>query len=282
MPVYPTPSDATYDYLPITGGEVDVGVDVLAVLQTEGPVNLIVPGSGPTPWLYVLTTPLPDGTSGVGVAFFPDDWSTLPSYWWGRLRLWKRAAKLADAATFTADDGSEWIYDAGSVDGRMACYLAGSTFTRGQRLSRGEITTDARDLYTADDAEWDWLPVQDATTVSVGDYVLFGYAQTGVVATVDVYDGAPYYTRRNFERADSDTLGWADTVYQDGVSGLTGTWQWFRRSAKPSGGDLFAAADGSRWIYTAGDYWCWSPGGRYPVGAVVIRGDIVGGLTPIP
>jgi len=278
--VYPVPTDATYDYVPTTPDRVGVGSDVLAVMETSGPVAMIVPGSGATPWLYVLTMPLPDGSSGSGVAFFPDDWSTLPSYWWGRLRLWKRTAKLADASTYTADDGSKWIYPAGE-DGKLVCYADGTTFTQGQRLSLGEITTDARDLYIADDTEWDWLPVTNATGVSVGDYVLFGYAQAGVVDEVVVTDSPPYYRRDEFQRADDDTLGWVDTLYADGVAVLQATWRWYDRLPKPAADSKFRAPDGSRWIYTDGVYYCWGTGASYAPGAVFQRGEIAGRLTEI-
>jgi hypothetical protein len=280
VPVYPVPSDATYDYVPLPGTSVAVGSDVLAVMQSEGEVASA--SEEAEYWTYVLDSATPDGQPSVGFAFFPLVFETQPDEWWLRLRLWVRADKLADGATLTADDGSEWIYPAGE-DGKMVCYESGSTFTRGDRRSRGEISTDPRDLYTADDSEYDWLPVTDGSTVAEDDVVLFGYATTGVVDEAAVGDYSPYYIRTAFARADSDTLGWYDVLGTDGsLPSLAATWSWFERLAKPAAETTFLAPDGSRWIYGADAlYYCWGTGTTYVTGALFNRGEIDGGLTEI-
>lgn len=279
MAIYPVPSDGTYDYVPTTYDRVQVGSDVLAVMSSAGTVMTVIPG---TTYVYLLASAAPDGSTYTGLAFMPETWSSLPDDWWLRLRMWKRTAKPDRGDTHTAADGSEWIYPA-EADGRMVCYLSGTTHTRGERLSRGEIETDPRDLYVADDAEADWLPVTDASTVVLGDYVQFGYAQTGVVDEI-TSDPALTYIRHVFERADDDTLGWWDEPIPGGMIGsgnVNAEWAWFDRLPKPDDGSTFEAADGSAWIYTAGEYFAWASGSQFLAGSVRLRGDIAGGLTQI-
>jgi len=240
----------------------------------------------PDAWLYFMVTWNPDNTSTVGTAFFPTDPGTMSNNWWQRTVMWKRAAKLADGASFTAADGSEWIYPAGE-DGRVHCYKAGTVYGQGTRKFRGELTTDSRDWWICDDPDWDWLPVSDGSQVHVGDTVRFMVGVSDTVASIEVVTN-DVFQRSTFHAVDSDPMLGDLLGYWDQVDPKQQTWTplnlwtFFHRVLKPSVDALFRAPDGSRWIYTgSSNYYCWGRGTAYSPGALFHRGEIAGGLTAI-
>lgn len=226
---------------------------------------------------YGLLSQNPDGSVSGGFALFPSA-PQEESGWWGRLAIWRRAPKLADAATTTLGDGSKWIYAAGE-DGKMRCYASGSTWSRGDKGFRGALLTDPADLWICDDAEWDWLPVTDGSQVVAGDTIAFLSASAGVVDEVVVEETEAY--RRTGFLGDGTVLGWWDELTQPRTATLLNTWTWFEQRPKPAADAKFSAADGSRWIYVGSShYYCWGQGTRYQPGALFLRGEIAG-LTPI-
>lgn len=278
MTAYPVPTDNTYDYVPITHDRIVVGSDVLAAVQSTGVVTTVIPG---TPYLFDLATVNPDGTAGTGFAFLPEDPPPDGQLWWIRVRMWSREAKPAFRDKVTGPDGSEWIYPATS-DGKMICYHPGTVFARGARMSRGAIAAGELEPFGPDDPEWDWLPITDPATVAVDDYVAFAFTVSGVVDHIDVTDYTTFL-RSEFHSADNGTLGWFDTVDlgQSTQHVPSGDWQWFSRLPKPASEAEFRGADGSMWIYTDGQYYCWAAGTQYVPGAIFLRGEIAGGLTPL-
>ena len=275
---FPVPNDSTYDYTPIAGPQVQIGTNLLSMWTVQGTVSTIIPPV--SVWQFIIDVVNPDGSGSTGVALYPASPASLPSYWWGRMALWKRAAKLADGGTLTAGDGSKWRYPAGE-DGRMTCTQPGTTFARGARKFRGELTTNPNDLWICDDATWDWLPVTDGSTVSVGDTVTFLWAQTGVIDEIDTATN-DYYTRTAFSSSGAQ-IGWYDVTSVASVPGaLLNVWTFFQRLSKPSTDTSFRAADGSRWDYVGSSlYYCWGRGTEHSPGAVFHRGEIAGGLFAI-
>lgn len=277
--VVPFPDDATYDYVRIEGPRIEIGMDLLACWAVRGELTHAFPPVGEEQfWLYFMITVNPDGTLSSGIALFPETPESYPNEWWARFAIWKREPKLGDGETLTAADGSKWIYPAGE-DGRVVCYDPGSTYARGARRFRGELTTDVRDLWICDDAEWDWLPITDGSDIDVGDTITFLMANH---ATVDQIDVVETDTSRGLSFVDTDDgveLGWwVGEVFGVPAVGFLNDWSWFRRLPKPAADTTFAAPDGSRWIYVDGAYYCWGVGRAYPTGAMLRRGEIDGGL----
>lgn len=283
MPItIPVPDDATYDYVPIAGPQIQVGTDLLSAWTVRGNVNQIFGPDDPESeelWVFFMLTPKPDGTIDYGLALFPET-PSLNANWWGRTAIWRRAEKLADGATVTAADGSKWIYPAGE-DGRMRCFASGSEYTRGDQRFRGELTTDPRDLWICGDVDWDWLPITDGSEVQLGDEITFLMAVTGVVDEIHV-DDSEAYRQTGFEDASDTQLGWWFEHYQPPAVVSLNVWTWFQRLAKPAADAKFRAPDGSRWIYIGSShYYCWGAGTVYAPGSVFLRGEIAGGLTVI-
>ena len=278
----PTPDDATYDYVPTAGADIEVGMNIQSFWVVQGAIHTIVdvPDAPEEPnelWAWFLHAPNPDGTTSTGLAMFPESSEILPDQWYDRIAIWRRAAKLADGATLTAADGSKWIYDVGG-DGRIVCYAAGSTYARGDLRFRGELTTNPKDLWICDDAEWDWLPITDGSEVTVGDTITFLWARGGVVDAITVIEENALYRRTSFTDEAGEPLG----VWEERFAGavlVANTWTWFRRIPKPVNDSMWSAADGSQWIYTDGVYFCWKPGTTYSTGVVFGRGTDL--LTPV-
>lgn len=273
----PVPDDPTYDYVPITGPQLEVGSSVLALWTVQGEVSDAIPPTGPGGiWVYGLLSQSPDGSASFGFAVFPE--SQVETQWWGRLAIWKRTPKLADAETATLGDGSKWIYAAGE-DGKMRCYASGTTWSRGDKRFLGHLLTDPADLWICDDTDWDWLPIADGSAVTVGDAITFVSASAGVVDQV-VVEQTDTLTRTGFLDG-STVLGWWEDLHEPRVASWLNTWTWFERRPKPAADAKFRAADGSRWIYVGSSlYYCWGRGTRYQPGALFLRGEIAG-LTPI-
>ena len=278
---FPVPNDATYDYVPITGTDVQVGMDLLSLWSVQGEVSYIDgPPDSPSLWVFLMDTFNPDGTGTYGTAVFPTDTSGLPDNWWGRTAIWKRTAKLSDGGSYTAGDGSKWRYPA-NEDGRMVCTHAGTTYTQGTRKFRGELTTDPRDLWICDDADWDWLPIADGSEVSLGDTITFLLTITSTVDTIDVTE-TDEYRRSVFLDASSQQIGWWDVVFAPQALVAINVWTFFQRLSKPSTDTSFRAPDGSRWDYVGSSlYYCWGRGITYAPGAIFYRGGVAGGLTAI-
>ena len=276
---FPVPNDATYDYVHISGPQVQVGTDLLSCWTVEGAVTSAFDEGGGG-WTFFMVNENPDGSTSVGVAFFLVAPGSMPSDWWDRQAIWKRAAKLSDGASLTAADGSKWRYPAGE-DGRMVCTHAGTTFARGDRKFRGELTTNPDDYWICDDPDWDWLPISDGSQVTVGDTIRFLYAVAGAVDSVTVTEN-DQYKRTSFFDVSSTQLGWWDAVYQAASVVDLNLWTFFQRLSKPSTDTSFRAPDGSRWDYVGSSlYYCWGRGTTYAPGAIFNRGQIAGGLTPI-
>lgn len=278
---FPVPADGTYDYVPVEGSAVRVGDAILSLSITYGGVSVADPPD-PDQWTFLLTSP--EGEFGLGSVSFPADPGSMPDEWWHRTALWIRADKPADASSITVGDGSKWIYPA-DEGGQMRCFTAGTTFVRGQQQSRGALLTDPKDLWINDDPDRDWLPVADGSDVAEGDVVRGLTTSAGVVAEVftwdateETYGGAFFFGP---EEDGSPLIGYYLTP-------PLGTPVWepfnfsvlFRRLAKPAADTKFSAPDGSRWIYAGSDYYCWGRGTKYSPGAVFLRGEIAGGLTP--
>jgi hypothetical protein len=278
---FPAPTDATHDYVPVDGRAVQVGDDILSLSISYGGVTVVSPP--PPGWTFLLASP--EGEFGLGAVDFPTDPATMSDNWWSRTALWRRAAKSADRTSLTAGDGSKWIYPAGE-DGRMVCYAPGSGHVRGDRAFRGALLTDPKDLWVNDDPDSDWLPVADGSEVAEGDVVRGLTTAAGVVdlvftwpATEDTYGGGYFFGP---EADNSPLLGY----YLVPPANIP-AWKLFnfsvlyRRLPKPSADTKFSAPDGSRWIYTGGDYYCWGRGTMYAPGSIFPRGEIAGGLTEI-
>jgi hypothetical protein len=265
----PTPVDDDYDYAPITEADFKVGDDISAVFVVSGTV-LETP-LAPVGGLWPLSLETTDGA--LEAAFLPEDPESQPDEWWlGRMAVWEKADKLDDGEIFTAADTSRWIYPA-AEDGRLVCFDAGSEHEQGERLYRGEILTDPRDLYVAGDNEHDWLPVTDGFDIEEDDEIVFVQQKSGVLDnqfTVPTSQGGTVTFYRNAANAVIAWV-WSERNY----------WTFFRRTAKPAADAKFRAEDGSRWIYAGGLYYCWSSGTRYVTGAVFPRGEIAGGLKEI-
>jgi hypothetical protein len=221
----------------------------------------------------------PWGVPISGVALYPIDPDTQPANWWQRLAMWTRTAKLADGAMVTVTDGSRWKY-AASEDGLMFCVESGTQFTRGQRLARGSLTTDPKDLLVADDAVWDWLPVKDGATVSVGDYVSFAWPQSGIVDVIESEELTPGYVRTTVQGVTSG-LGFFDTITDPTLQPLLTSCDYYQRLLKPVTWTDSRAPDGSRWTYNGTAYACWGKGTAYSPGAIFRRGEITG-LVDLP
>lgn len=276
------PSSATHDYVPIAGRDIQVGDDILALFIGQGGVFTVSPPEVNAGWWFYLIVDESAGSLGLGGAQFPEDPETLADTWFERFALWKVANKPADAATVTVG-AAAWIYPAGE-DGKMVCYTAGSGHVRGDRAFRGELLSDPLDLWISDDPEWDWLPVADGADVIVGDTVRYLATASGVVTDVLPWEVAESQINGADIYADATNLGrWFELN-----TGATATLPaplnfnvWFKRLPKPTEGTTFLAADGSRWVYTDGIYYCWGRGESYSPGAIFLRGEIVGGLTEI-
>lgn len=278
----PVPDDATYDYLPIDGPNIGVGTSLLSLWTVQGEIVAVTaspsnPGNPDEFWSFLLSISNPDGSEAFGVALFPETPASMSDDWWGRLAIWKRAAKLAVGGTLTAPDGSKWIYP--GDDGRVLCYAAGSSFAQGARLFRGQLTTDTRDLWVCDDADFDWIPVTAGSEVAEGDTITFLTAKAGVVASV-VSERHEFYRRTEFKTDAPTSLGWFDEVRRSTPVPLLGNlWTFFDRLPKPAADTKLSAPDGSKWIYTGtSNYYCWSAGTTYPQGSIYRRGQITGGL----
>lgn len=279
---FPVPNDATHDYVPVTGEEIRVGDDILSLSITYGGVTVADPPD-PDEWTFLLASP--EGEFGLGSFSYPGDPGTMPDDWWNRTALWRRAAKSADADSLTADDGSKWIYPA-DEGGQMLCYASGTTWVRAQQRARGALLTNPKDLWINDDPDWDWLPVADGSEVVEGDVVRGLTTAAGVVdevftwdSTEETYGGAFFFGP---ELDGSPLIGYYLTPPTTAPVWTPFNFSvLYRRLAKPAADTKFAAPDGSRWIYTGGDYYCWGRGARYAPGAIFLRGEIAGGLTPI-
>jgi len=277
VPVYyQIPDDPYYDFVPIAGPGIQLGMDVLSVLRCEGTVQS---ASSIGVWAFPLSMDTPWGVPISGVALYPIDPHTQPANWWQRLAMWTRTAKLADGAMVTVTDGSRWKY-AANEDGLMLCVKSGTQFTRGQRLARGSLTTDPKDLLTADDAAWDWLPVKDGATVSVSDYVSFAWPQAGVVDNIATAELTPGYVRTAIQYDGAD-LGFFDTITDPTIPALAMTCDFYQRLLKPVTWTDSRAPDGSRWTYNGTAYACWGKGTAYSPGAIFRRGEITG-LVDLP
>ena len=281
---FPVPNDATYDYVPISGPYVKVGTDLVSSWTVQATVTHAFPPGGSSWWVYFMDTFNPDGTTTIGTALFPSTPGTQAANWWQRIAIWRRTPKLDDKGTVTASDSSKWIYAAGE-DGRMICYMPGTTFARGDRRFRGELTTDPQDLWICDDKDWDWLPVTSGDQVVVGDTITFLFTQEAVVDEIDVVDDGAY--RRHLFKANTsllmDPFGWWDEIIQpDPTWTSLNTFNFLQRLPKPAAESKFRAPDGSRWVYIGTSlYYCWGRGTSYAPGAMNYRGQIAGGLTPI-
>lgn len=276
----PIPTDATHDYVPVDARDIQVGDDILALFIGQGGVFL-TPGPLAGWWFYIVV-----GEDGqLGGALFPEDPESLSDPWVQRAAIWKVADKPADAETLTVG-GSGWIYPAGE-DGRMVCFSPGSGHVRGERAYRGAVLTDPRDLWIGDDPEFDWLPVTDGSTIVVGDTVRYLATATGVVSDLVPFDDTVPFTDwriRGVEILGDEgavNLGRWSEPDDPAAPPLLNFGRWFRRLPKPPDGSKFSAADGSRWIHTAGSYYCFGRGRTYAPGSIFLRGEIAGGLTPI-
>lgn len=252
-----------------------------SIRTTEGPVtSRLAPFEGFPWWMFSTLIWNPDGTSTFGNAFYPEVPATQPSQWWRRKAVWIRRAKPADGYQMTAPDGSKWVYPAND-DGRMRCYAAGSTFSRGDQRYRGQIVTDPNDLWICDDPDWDWMPITAGSDVVVGDTIrtLATFAGTVANATESITD-----TLRTVTFRDSSfvVLGFYTEYWGPQQVNYLDVWTFFQRLAKPSVESKFSAPDGSRWV-SAGNslFYCWAFGANYKPGALLLRGEIDGGLTPI-
>lgn len=271
------PDDPYYDFLPIDGSAITVGMDILSVLTSEGVVFDIEAPTGGW-WSYTLTTETPWGVPTFAIALFPDDPDSQPSEWWHRLAMWTRSAHLADGALLTVADGSRWVFDAAT--NKLICHQAGSIYARGRQLSRGQLTTDPDDLVVADDPDWDWLPVGDGATVALDDVVRFAWPQTGVVDDITETELTTGYVRTTVSAGGTD-IGFYDTITDTTLSTLGMECFFYKRVLKPVIYSLSLAGDGSRWIYTKDSvYFCWKSGSTYSRGAIFPRGQI--GLTDLP
>lgn len=279
---YPVPVDDTYDYIPILDPTtIVVGTRLFSVLEMTGVITSIIPGDSSTLWAYSVDVQHPDGTLVPDAAFLPDDPAGQDAAWWLRHRIVRRVDKPAPRELLEAPDHSAWIYPA--TDGRVTCYRTAGTapvYARGDTVFRGQWTVDPHDLYTSEDPDWDWLPVNDPADLVVGDTIMFSRTFLVDVDEVLVDDTNPAFTRTEF-RNTGVPIGWVDAL-QEGAVAAGYVWSFMERIPNPDSDSLFAAPDGSQWIYTgASEFYCWSAGARYALAAVFHRGEIAGGLTPL-
>lgn len=267
----PIPDDPYYDYLPIDGADIEVGMDILSVITSGGEVTFI--SSPAVFWIYLTEMETPWGVPVSGVALFPIDPEGQLASWWQRFAVWTREDKPDDGFTLVGADGSRWIYSANDTDGKMVCYKSGAVYQQNQRLSRGAITTDPGDRYTADDAEWDWMPVLDGATVDVGEQIRFTLPQAGVVTSITTATLVDGYDRTTIT-AGTD-IGWFDSVTDATIPRIDIECTFYRRLLKPATNTQFRAPlDESRWVFSGGAYFCWDAGTMYPQGTMLPRGSV--------
>jgi hypothetical protein len=284
MSLYPVPVEDTYDYVTISPADIQVGTNLYTILEAEGDVTS-VDGPLSTAWQYFLDVALPDGTTDTLAAYLLLDPLSAGPQWWQRFRLLVRQAKPAPGSVTTAADGSKWIYLADGT-GMMTCYVSGTTFIQGAEKFLGELTLDAADIYRGQDADWDWIPVYDPSTVLVGDRVRYGWGNGATVDEITV-TGNDYYTRTTFLNS-GNPYGWSDKLLLDESIRAGAQCTFMERVLYPDPDAKFSAPDGSLWIFvpppdfvTPGYYYCWGRGTAYARRSLFRRDQIAGGLTPI-
>lgn len=269
----PIPADDSYDYTPIVAEDVRVGMSLASIAQSMGPVVVVPDGPDEAgDWTYITDSP----ETGIGLAWIPADPSTQPPQWWARRGIWKRLPKLTDGEIATAPDGSRWINDAST--GLVTAFESGTGYSRGDQRTRQQLlngTEQADPRMVMAPTGYDWAPCVGGD-IAVGDWIVGVEPMAGTVAQIQQFVN----------------VGIPVTWFLDSLGQLVGHKGWnaqnpgssivmFRRVPKPTPDAKFVAPDGSKWIFTAGSYLCWSRGSRYATGAIFARGDIAGGLTPI-
>jgi hypothetical protein len=278
---FPAPTDdLSDDYVPIDSADIQVGTRLFSVVEITGTVFDIVPGSAGVSWTYFLEVELPDGSLVVEAASMVNDPADAPNPWWQRWRVVRRIDKPLPWGFSEAPDHSAWVYPA--TDGRVVCYRPADTdpvYARGDQLFRGQWTLDPRDIWTSDDAVWDWLPVNTGSDVAVGDVIMFSKAYSVDVDEITVDASNPAFTRTTYLNA-SVPIGWVDQLDPGAVPGGY-RWGFMERVALPAADSLWQSEDGAKWIY-AGDvpvFVVVVGGDRYHRGESLRRAQIVGGLT---
>lgn len=291
MFTYPAPVDGAYDYFRRPPEWVDIGSEVFVVATITGVVTSIdVTGDPVTDWAWFMDAASAGGLTADGAYItLPDDATAQPAQWWARHQILNAEPMGAPGSQFTQGDGSAWIT---GVDGRIMCTIAGTTYTRGQRMYRGELQLLPGDLYNPPDRwaytdtvgveadQLDWIPYP-AAGIGPGQYVSwFGLYGAGVVDEILVQD-FPTHTRREW-RVSGQPVGWQDFPAADTTPVPGHRFTVFERRAVPAVDSKWRAGDGSLWVHLgSGEYFCWADGSRYSATAVSARGDIVGGLTEI-
>jgi hypothetical protein len=147
-------------------------------------------------------------------------------------------------------------------------------------LSRGQLTTDPRDLVAPEDTEYDWLPVKDGATVAEDDYVQMAFPMGGIVDEIVSAELTPGYTRTEIG-AGGSAIGFYDELTDPTIPYIRMTCYFYQRVLKPVIYTTGVAADGSEWILTNGAvYFCFKPGTLYSPGAIFPRGQLE--LTDLP
>lgn len=276
---FPTPTDDTYEFLPIEPSAITVGTALFSVMEVTGFITGIVDGSGGGTWTYFLEVELPDGSTVTDAASLPDDPAGQSPFWWMRFRIVRRGPKPDPQQLLSAPDSSVWIYP--GTDGRVTCYRAADTtpvWPRGSSVWRGEWTVAAEDIYTAADPLFDWFPINDPTELSVGDVVTFSRTFSVDVDEVTVDASNSAFTRTTFLNA-STPIGWVDQLDPGAVPGGY-RWGFMERVPFPAVESLWQSTDGAKWIYAgAGVFYCFAAGQLYRRGEAVGRAQVVGGLT---
>lgn len=281
MTWFPAPTDdLSDDYLPIDPADIQVGTRLFSVVEMTGTVTTVVPGSTGVSWTYEVAVLEPDGSTVSGSAFMVNDPADAPDPWWLRWRVVRRGDKPLPWGFEEAPDHSAWVYPA--TDGRMVCHRPAATspvYARGDHLYRGQWTLDPRDIWTSDDAVWDWFPVNVGSDVVEGDVIMFSKAFAVDVDEITVDTSNPAFTRTTYLNA-SWPIGWVDELADGAVPGGY-RWGFMERVALPAFDSLWQSPDGAKWVY-AGDvpvFVCVVSGSRYVRSTAVRRAEIVGGLT---
>jgi len=129
-----------------------------------------------------------------------------------------------------------------------------------------------------EDPDWDWVPITTGSEVVVGDVVVWAASAQFVVDDITQAANGEGGTTYTFTNAD-DTAE-ADVDWPPLVRALRYTRTEYVVTAHPAVGSRFRSPDGARWVFQASKtYRCFVGSSVYPVGTVLTRVSITGGLV---
>lgn len=276
----PKPVDPSRDFTQITPERVEVGSVYLFTQEAAGRITDTIPFGDPN-WLWFAITALQaDGTTASTTILVPK--GPLGNQPVGsRYYAWKRQNRPALGAVFTMGDGSKWIYSGPNPQGSYQCYSAGTVHQKRERGNRSQLTGTATIPPELDlDPAFEWVPVNDSTTIAIGNTCLFLQEILGTVRDI-----TPNASRWGFNVEKADATFSIAYVHNAAISQRVGVREYvYRATPKPAVDSKFRADDGSKWIYSGdsgGALYCWSSGSVYTAGSEYLRGDIAGGLISI-